>query len=223
MLFRSLYATYENRTVDNLTEKTSDGRTRSFTKCSHGYTLELGYLKAGTTVSITNEDGACIPMQFYTLNEKSVQEAFETLNSQTMKLTSFSDTKVSGEIEVTKAGRFVVSIPNEEGWTLFVDGKKVETQSFADTFLSVPLEKGTHQICLTYCTPGLKEGAAISLASVVIFWGIVYGRRKRKNERTTIVNEKEMCEHSDSLLQRTGDITYNLSGDYGCDENDSGI
>ncbi|WP_075679412.1 YfhO family protein [Roseburia sp. 831b] len=218
-----LYATYENRTVDNLTEKTSDGRTRSFTKCSHGYTLELGYLKAGTTVSITNEDGACIPMQFYTLNEKSVQEAFETLNSQTMKLTSFSDTKVSGEIEVTKAGRFVVSIPNEEGWTLFVDGKKVETQSFADTFLSVPLEKGTHQICLTYCTPGLKEGAAISLASVVIFWGIVYGRRKRKNERTTIVNEKEMCEHSDSLLQRTGDITYNLSGDYGCDENDSGI
>lgn len=178
-----LYATYENRTVDNLTEKTSDGRTRSFTKCSHGYTLELGYLKAGTTVSITNEDGACIPMQFYTLNEKSVQEAFDTLNSQTMQLTSFSDTKVSGEIEVTKAGRFVVSIPNEEGWTLFVDGKKVETQSFADTFLSVPLEKGTHQICLIYCTPGLKEGAAISLASVVIFLGYCLWEKKKEKRK----------------------------------------
>lgn len=218
-----LYATYENRTVDNLTEKVSDGRTRSFTKCSHGYTLELGYMKAGTTVTITNEENVCIPMQFYMLNEESVQTAFETLNRQTMQLTSFSDTKVSGSIDVTKAGRFIVSIPNEEGWSLFVDGKEVETESFADTFISVPLEKGTHQICLRYHTPGLKEGAAISLVSVLIFGGIVFGRRKRKNERTTIVNEKEMFEHSDSLLQRTGDITYHLSGNHGCDENNTGI
>lgn len=195
-----LYATYDNKAVDNMTEQTSDGRTKSFTKCSHGYTLDLGYCKAGTTVSVTNEDEAFILMDAYVLNEASVDAAFETLNRQTMELETFSDTRVTGTIDVTEAGRLIFSIPDEDGWTLLVDGEEVEAEDFGDTFISVHLEKGTHEICLKYKTPGLIKGAAISIACLGIFLGVTYWERKRKNERNLVVNEEEVCEYRDPLL-----------------------
>ena len=49
-----IFATYESTTVDSMTEEISDGRTKSFTKVSHGYTLDLGYCTAGTQVRIKN-------------------------------------------------------------------------------------------------------------------------------------------------------------------------
>lgn len=39
-----IFATYDSTTVDSLTEEISDGRTKSFTKVSHGYTLDLRIL-----------------------------------------------------------------------------------------------------------------------------------------------------------------------------------
>ena len=40
---------------------------------------------------------------------------------------------------------------------------------FPDTFVSIHLDEGEHEIELNYETPGLKAGAAISAGSVGIF------------------------------------------------------
>ncbi len=174
------YATYTNHGSDNLTEVTSDGRERSFTKCSHGYTLDLGYCKAGTTVTISNSDEEIIPMQLYLLNEQSLQTAYNTLEEQTMSMTKFTDTDVEGEISVEKEGRLILTIPDEEGWTLYVDGKETEAESFGGAFISVHLSEGTHAIKLKYQTPGLKTGAVISLGAVAIFAFVVVIKRVLK-------------------------------------------
>ena len=50
-----------------------------------------------------------------------------------------------------------------------VDGKKVDSEIFAEAFLSIPLTEGTHEIELRYTTPGLATGALISLAAVGLF------------------------------------------------------
>ncbi len=174
------YATYTNHNADKLTETTSDGRERSFTKCSHGYTLELGYCRAGTTVTVSNADGELIPMQLYLLNEESLETAFDTLRQQTFSLTDFSDTRVAGKIEVLDAGRLVFSIPKEEGWTLFVDGKETESEAFGGALLSVHLEEGEHEIELRYHTPGFAAGAAVSAVSFAVFLLCIVLRRRRK-------------------------------------------
>lgn len=174
------YATYTNHGSDNLTEVTTDGRERSFTKCSHGYTLELGYCEAGTTVTISNSDDEIIPMQLYLLNEQSLQTAYNTLNEQTMTMTKFTDTEVEGEISVEEEGRLVLSVPDEEGWTLCVDGKETEAESFGGAFISVHLSEGNHTIRLKYHTPGLRTGAIMSLSAVVIFVLVVVIKRKKK-------------------------------------------
>ena len=86
-----------------------------------------------------------------------------------MDLTSFSDRKITGTIDVEKAGNLVFSIAREDGWTVYVDGKETEPETFAEAFLSIPLEVGIHEIKLCYTTPGLKLGAMISVGCVILF------------------------------------------------------
>ncbi len=162
------YATYEKTSVDQLTMEVSDARSRSYTKVSHGYTLELGYCTAGATVKVTNTKNETIPMTVYRLNGKVLETAYETLNAQTMHLKEFSDTKVCGTIDVAEAGRLIFGIALEDGWTLLVDGKEVEPEAFAGAFISVHLEPGTHQIALCYETPGFYLGAGISAVCILL-------------------------------------------------------
>lgn len=162
------YATYEKTSVDQLTAEVSDGRSRSYTKVSHGYTLELGYCTAGTTVNVTNKANEAITMTVYRLNESAVEKAYETLNAQTMQLTEFSDDTICGTIDVTQAGRLIFSVALEDGWTLLVDGKEAEPEAFAGAFISVHLEPGAHEIALCYETPGFYPGAGISAVCIVL-------------------------------------------------------
>ena len=87
-----IFATYESTTVDSMTEEISDGRTKSFTKVSHGYTLDLGYCTAGTQVRIKNSNEERVNITAYALNLDAADTAYQTLNEQTMEMTSFSDT-----------------------------------------------------------------------------------------------------------------------------------
>lgn len=181
------YATYEKTSVNNLKQENSDGRTRSFTKVSHGYTLELGYCEAGTGVKISNSDNEVVQFTVYRLNTDAVQAAYDTLNSQTLKLDDTkSDSCIGGTIEVSEAGRLVFSIASEDGWTLYVDGEETEAENFSGAFLSVHLEPGTHEIELRYVTPGFWLGAGISGICVAIFalcmW-IQAWRARKQNEK----------------------------------------
>lgn len=172
------YATYDKTSITNLTLEVSDGRTRSYTKVSHGYTLELGYCTAGSVVKIKNNIDEKLNITAYYLNEDAVDAAYHTLNRQTMELLSFDDTKIKGVIDVAEAGRLIFSIANEDGWTLFVDGVETEKETFAEAFISVSLTEGVHEIELRYQTPGLVQGAAVSGGSLLMFFIVMFVRKK---------------------------------------------
>ena len=181
------YAAYDSTSVSELTAEMSNGRSRSYTKVSHGYTLELGYCTAGTEVTIKNEENETLGLTVYRLNEQAFLTAYEALAAQTMQLESFSGDAIGGTIRVEQAGRLIFSIANETGWSLYVDGERIEPESFAGAFLSVHLEPGTHEIRLRYKTPGFSFGAGVSLGSAalaagsVIFW-------KRKNNKSELLD-----------------------------------
>lgn len=173
-----IFATYIKTDVDTLTEEISDGRTKSFTKVSHGYTLDLGYCHAGDTITIKNDDNEVVSITAYQLNMESLDAAYQTLAKQTMTLTECSDTIIKGNIDVTQAGRLVFSIANEKGWTLYVDGVEKEKEMFAEAFISVYLEEGIHEIELRYESPGLKEGAIISSICLLGFLVTCFCKKK---------------------------------------------
>ena len=163
------YADYVSCTSDTLTVNRSDGWTKQYSKTSHRYLIELGECKAGDEIHILNSNMESIEFQVYQLNEKVVQQAFDTLNAQTMQLTDMTDRKIEGKIQVQNAGRLILSVPADEGWTLYVDGKETEIEPLVDALVGVHLEKGSYTIKLCYTTPGLKVGAGISLGAVILF------------------------------------------------------
>ena len=155
--------------MDNLTAEVSGGRTRSYTKVSHGYTLDFGYCEAGSEVKVINADNETVALTVYRLNLSALDTAYRALNRETMELTSFSDTRIAGNIQVSEAGRLIFSIAREEGWTLYLNGNKTQTKAFGGAFLSVYLEPGEYEVELRYETPGIRAGALVSSICLVLF------------------------------------------------------
>ena len=174
-----LYGTYTDTSVTNLTVKNGD-RVRKYTKCDHGYILDLGWCKAGDVIEITNSsDVPCFDVRPYQLNMEAFSAAYEKLSRQTMQLDEISDTKIEGHISVKAPGDLLISIPQEAGWSVFVDGKPYESKQFLDSLMKIELTEGTHRIQLNYRTPGLLPGAIISLACFLSFVLICVWKKQR--------------------------------------------
>lgn len=177
------YANYAKCGVDNLNIRINDGPITRYNKTTHRYLFELGECKPGDQITITNSKSEEISFTVYKLNQVAVDAAYETLNQQTMVTEEYTDTYIKGNIDVQEAGRLILSIPSEEGWTLYVDGKETEILDFKDAFISVYLKEGHHDIELKYMTPGLKTGAIISIACVGLFVLTMLIRRRIRGKR----------------------------------------
>lgn len=172
------YGTSISCNADSLTVSIGGEASTRYGKTTHRYLFEFGECEAGEEIIITNSKDCAVDFNVYKLNLDVVEEAFAALNKQTMTLNSRTDTSLNGQIEVTEAGRLVLSIPYEEGWTLFVDGKETEAQVFKETFLSVYLDEGMHEIALSYRTPGFDLGARISATCVGLFLVTIMVRKR---------------------------------------------
>lgn len=181
-----LYATYADTSVTNITVKNGK-RVRKFTKCDHGYILDLGWCKANDIVEITNSSSVSkFQVRPYQLNFDALETAFHRLNAQEFKVDYFEDTKIEGHIKVEKAGNLILSIPKEDGWKVLVDGEEIECQIFEDSFMEIPLPAGEHKVTLAYMTPGLRTGALISIFCLGIFVGICAGEKWKKKESNQV-------------------------------------
>ena len=176
------YADYVTCNADSLTVSRDDGWTQQYGKTTHRYLLDLGECKAGTKVHITNLNAETIEYHVYRLNFKAMCTAYETLSEQTMSLEKMTDRRIVGSIDVRQAGRLILSVPADDGWTLYVDGKKTKIKPFADALIGVHLKEGTHKIELRYTTPGVQIGAAISIAALLLFLFSMWIRYKTRGK-----------------------------------------
>ena len=176
------YAHYDECDTDYLTISINGGAGTRYSKTTHRYLFEFGQCNAGDEITITNSNQSYVSFDLYKLNLDMVNLAYNTLNEQTMVLEEYIDTYMKGYIDVTEAGRLIFSIPKEEGWTVYVDGKEMETLDFKETFLSVYLEEGMHAIELKYMTPGLEIGVIISGVCICLFTFTMWVRKRREIE-----------------------------------------
>ena len=176
------FANHSGCSADNLTISVNGGAGTRYNKTGHKYLFEFGECKAGDEITVTNSKESTVSFSLYKMNLEAVEDAYKTLSEQTMVTEVFTDTTIKGSIEVVEAGRLVLSIPYEDGWTIFVDGEECESLDFKDAFLSVYLEEGAHTIELKYMTPGFKIGVIISGASIGLCLLTMWVRKRSKSE-----------------------------------------
>ena len=172
------YVFVMNKKVKTVKAELPTGQ-KSFSNVDRGYLLELGTLAPGTEVKLTaDEAGEQLNAIAYRFSEDAMIQAYDRLNQSPMHLTSWKDTKLSGTVSAAKAGMLFTSIPFDKGWTVKVDGEKVETRKAFGAFLAIDVSAGDHVIDFSYFPKGLKTGGLISGGSIVILILLWFLRRE---------------------------------------------
>lgn len=89
---------------------------------------------------------------------------------------------ITGNINVREDGMFILKIPYDKGFNIILDGSKIDYSLVNDSFIGFYLNKGNHNIEVSYVSPGLKLGKIISCVGLASFGFIIFLERKGKNE-----------------------------------------
>ena len=158
----------------------------TFKQVSFDYLLDLGLLENGTTaqLEVVKEDQKFTTFKAYTLNLRVLKEVINILSQETLTITEHTGDSLKGQVSLAQAGKLVLSVPAEKGWTLYVNGEETAIETFEDTFIAVSLEAGDHEIVLEFKTPGIKTGLAISavcIAILAICYRTEYSRKRMRD------------------------------------------
>ncbi len=186
------YVFVSNKKVEKVAALMGE-KTKNFDNVSRGYLLELGYLKSGEEVTLRNDDNdQDLIASAYRFLPEGLESVYQVLNKNSLKLTKWTDTQIKGTVDADKAGLLYLSIPFDKGWSVKIDGKEAEPYKIFDTFLSVHMTAGTHEVSLEYMPEGLKAGGMITGGSILILLvltGLAAGKnKKRKPMRTHTTN-----------------------------------
>ncbi len=138
---------------------------------NHDYSmLRVGSFPAGTEIEIRltirlnasnpdKEEYTIIKNFFiYHFNDELFHKDLETLKDGQWNITEYNDRYLKGTITAQEGEMMFTSIPSEPGWTVKVDGKKVETVEILKAFIGFELEPGEHTIEMKYTPPGFVFG-----------------------------------------------------------------
>lgn len=90
-------------------------------------------------------------------------------------------TRLSGRVVCDDMGFLLISIPDQEGWTVYVDGKKAETYNADYGFVAVKISQGEHDIMAEYQIPKRELGILLSIAGALMVGVLVFADyRNRK-------------------------------------------
>lgn len=113
-------------------------------------------------------------INMYTIDNKNIKNN----NIVEANIKNIFNGSITANISVDEDQYLVTSIPYDDGFTIKIDNKIVEKEMVNTAFLGAKIEKGTHEIEITYKSPLLKEGKIISMLGIVIFISLAFYERK---------------------------------------------
>lgn len=139
-----------------------------------------GYFEQGDTIDVTITLPEDCQMNFRTgidflwhLDGELYEECFERLlaNPQLDIDESSTDDHITGSISTSNEDQMILTtIPFDEGWKVFVDGRQVEIYETLDALMAFDIEEsGDHTVELKYSPDIYKTGIALSISATVVF------------------------------------------------------
>ena len=96
--------------------------------------------------------------------------------------------QIAGSIKASTDEKMITSIPYDEGYTVYIDGRQVDTEIVNKTFLGFDLPKGEHEIRMEYLAPGLHAGMAGSALGIVIFIVVLCVEHKKTKIKSELLS-----------------------------------
>ena len=142
-------------------------------KGNNHVTIELTFPVAGTY--------SFDEIRIESMSTDSIIQNIDALSSTPVRDQVFSTNGFSCSATVEHETNLVLRIPYSEGWSAFVDGKRVDIEKADLAFMSIRLSEGEHSIVLSYETPFLSLGSCISLvrAAACCIGMVLYCRHRK--------------------------------------------
>ena len=150
------------------------------------YILDIGYYEKGNIanieINVGEQASSNISFYAYSMNDMLFKSAYKKFNQEGLNVTEHTDRYIKGTVNAQSSGIMYTSIPYDKGWTVLIDGEKVETVALADALLAFDLPNGSHTIEFKFSAKGLKLGAAVSALSVILAASLYCIESRRKKE-----------------------------------------
>lgn len=153
---------------------------------SHG-----GEINAGDVIIIALYSGAAADEQgiktwkLYSFNQDAYEAAYEVLNDETLSNVSTSGNEMSAYLDCGDDGMLYLSIPYSKGYKVCVDGKETSLIKIGSGLSGVKVTAGSHNIEISYHTPGMTVGIIISVLTLIglIIFKIIMSSACNKNRQ----------------------------------------
>lgn len=144
--------------------------------------MPLGKFKKGEEISVittpTKDEVYMTEQCFYSIDTDLLKENTDTLRQGGWNITKHTDTYLEGKVTAKENQVMFTSIPYENGWTIKVDGKKVEPVVLLDSLMGINVPEGTHTVTMRFLPDYFVKSIIISVLGVVMLVLIIIFEKK---------------------------------------------
>ena len=143
----------------------------------------IGTPPVGEAWTVTVRHASGWTGQLWELDHAALHDAVEQVNGAEVASVE-KNGRVRLTAETDRARPLLTTIPAEDGWRAYVDGVRVDTGRWLDTFLQVDVQAGAHEVELRYIAPGLAPGVGLgALAALGLALSNIKNYFKRQKNR----------------------------------------
>ena len=165
-----LYMIVRNTSCDTVTATINSSEYTYKDLKKGGTIIDLGYATPDDIIVISGDTS--MNASVYTLESSRFIEAFNILNNNSLNVSEFTNNKITGTVNASKDAALICSIPYDKGWSVYIDGKKAETNDIYGALISVNVPAGEHTVTLKYMPVNFILGCIITSLCIIILIGI---------------------------------------------------
>lgn len=147
--------------------------------------VKMDEVRRSYTVEIPQEDNVdpiwgLDDVRAYWYPTVETKQALEKLKERSLKNLRWSYDRVEGDI-ASAGGYLFLSIPYNDSWKVYVDGRQIPAFRANIGFMAVDMEPGDHHVEVVYDPLLQKLGAAATLLGILIAVGLlIWDKRRRR-------------------------------------------
>lgn len=139
----------------------------------HNNNYSFNYVLATDTIDsldITFSKGKYLidNIKIYTLDYDDFTKINENINEYNVELNK-SENVISGSVNSDDESYFIIKIPYDDGFEIFLDSNKIDYEKVSEGFIGFELNSGNHEIKIVYHTPLLFIGKILSIIGIILF------------------------------------------------------
>ena len=162
-----------------------NGEKKSFTTDNAFTFFNLGYTENKQTFDIQvkfpgNAQVSFESPTFYRLDTKKYTGAIGKIKENPVEVSSYKN-KVIVNYKVKNETSIFFTIPYDQGWSAYQNGKKLQIQQAQTGFMKIDVPEGEGTITLSFIPKGFVAGASCSLIAIIFF--IFYDIQRKKYSR----------------------------------------